>query len=82
MRAGEAKQREIMSLARAYYSSNYGVFIMGKFRARISLGNRTARTHARTETEIDFPVGLTPQPSITHDIISTYTLYVIIQDIV
>ena len=28
---------------------------------------QAARTHDRTETEIDFPVGLTPQPSIpTH----------------
>ena len=26
--------------------------------------NSTARTHARTKTEIDFPVGLTPQPPI------------------
>ena len=25
---------------------------------------QAARTHDRTETEIDFPVGLTPQPSI------------------
>ena len=25
---------------------------------------QSARTHARTETEIDFPVGLTPQPPI------------------
>ena len=29
------------------------------------LGKRTARTHARTETEIDFPVGLTPPTSDT-----------------
>ena len=27
---------------------------------------QAARTHARTETEIDFPVGLTPQPSIVY----------------
>ena len=32
-----------------------------RFLARISLGIRTARTHART-TRNDFPVGLTPQP--------------------
>ena len=32
------------------------------FLARISLGNQTARTHART-TRNDFPVGLTPPTS-------------------
>ena len=29
---------------------------------------QAARTHDRTETEIDFPVGLTPQPSIMHHV--------------
>ena len=28
------------------------------------VGKQTARTHARTETEIDFPVGLTPPTSV------------------
>ena len=34
---------------------------------------QAARTHDRTETEIDFPVGLTPQPSIQNNLLNFMT---------
>ena len=36
---------------------------------------QAARTHDRTETEIDFPVGLTPQPSIMSFVRSSISLH-------
>ena len=38
---------------------------------------QAARTHDRTETEIDFPVGLTPPTSDIYIYICTYMLYLI-----